>query len=89
VGLPLGVGPSLYEQATFAMPAGATLIAYTDGLIERRTEDIDTGLHRLVDVVTPIAHDQLEDLVDQALLSLRDDAAADDIAVLALRRMSS
>jgi hypothetical protein len=87
VGLPLGVGPSLYEQATFAMPAGATLIAYTDGLIERRTEDIDTGLHRLVDVVTPIAHDQLENLVDQALLSLRDDAAADDIAVLALRRM--
>lgn len=26
---------------------GATLVLYTDGLIERRTEDIDQGLHRL------------------------------------------
>jgi serine phosphatase RsbU (regulator of sigma subunit) len=89
VGLPLGVGPSLYEQTTFTMPAGATLLAYTDGLIERRTESIDTGMHRLVDVVAPIAQDPLEDLVDELLLSLRDEDAADDIAVLALRRMSS
>jgi len=89
VGPPLGVGPSSYEPLTFTLPEGATLIAYTDGLIERRTEDIDTGMRRLIDVVTPIAQDPLEDLMTQVLTSLRDDDAADDIAVLALRRVSS
>ena len=89
VGRPLGVGPSSYEPATFTMPGNSTMILYTDGLIERRTEDIDDGMRRLVDVVAPIAQDPLEDLVDQVLTSLRDDDAVDDIAVLALRRLSS
>jgi serine phosphatase RsbU (regulator of sigma subunit) len=89
VGRPLGVGPSTYEPATFTMPAGATMILFTDGLIERRTEDIDAGMRRLVDVVAPIVEDPLEDLVNQILTSLRDEDAVDDIAVLALRRLSS
>ena len=46
-------------------------------------------MRRLIDVVTPIAQDPLEALVTQVLTSLRDDDAADDIAVLALRRVSS
>ena len=89
VGRPLGVGPSSYEPATFTLDGGSTVILYTDGLIERRTEDIDIGMRRLVDVVAPIAQDPLEALVDQVLTSLRDENAADDIAVLALRRLSS
>jgi len=89
VGRPLGVGPSSYEPATFTLAEGSTLILYTDGLIERRTEDIDAGMRRLVDVVGPISQDPLEDLVDQVLTSMRDENAADDIAVLALRRLSS
>jgi len=89
VGPPLGIGPSSYKPLTFTLPEGSTLIAYTDGLIERRTEDIDTGMQRLVDVVAPIAQDPLEALVAQVLTSRRDDDAADDIAVLALRRLSS
>ena len=88
-GPPLGVGPSLYDHTRFTLPVGSALVLYTDGLIERRTEDIDTGLRRLVDVVAPIAQDPLESLVDQALVSLRDEDAADDIAVLAIRRLSS
>lgn len=43
------------------MPRGSTLLAFTDGLVERRGEDIDDGMRRLAD-------------------------AADDTAVLALRR---
>ncbi|HWM21643.1 MAG TPA: PP2C family protein-serine/threonine phosphatase [Ilumatobacteraceae bacterium] len=89
VGRPLGIGPSSYEPATLTMPEGSTLILYTDGLIERRTEDIDVGMRRLVDVVAPLAQDPLEALIDQVLTSLRDEDAADDIAVLALRRLSS
>lgn len=89
VGPPLGIGRSSYKTATFTMPADSTLILYTDGLIERRTEDIDAGMQRLIAVVAPIAGDPLESLLDQVLASLRDEDAADDIAVLALRRLSS
>ena len=38
-------------QATAAFTDGATLVLYTDGLIERRREDIDTGLRRLADAL--------------------------------------
>jgi len=89
VGPPLGIGRSSYKSATFTMPQNSTLILYTDGLIERRTEDIDAGMQRLTTVVTPIAGDPLDSLLDQVLTSLRDEDAADDIAVLALRRLSS
>ena len=88
-GPPLGIGPSSYKAATLTLVGGSTLIAYTDGLIERRTEGIDAGLQRLVDVVEPIAHEPVEDLVTQTLASMRDDDAADDIAVLALRRQDA
>ena len=89
VGPPLGVGPSSYKSTSFTLPVGSSFFAYTDGLIERRTEHIDAGLRRLAGVVGPIAHEPVEQLVAHALTSLRDDDAADDIAVLALRRMSS
>jgi serine phosphatase RsbU (regulator of sigma subunit) len=89
VGPPLGIGRSSYKSATFTMAEDSTLILYTDGLIERRTEDIDAGMQRLTTVVAPIAGDPLESLLDQVLTSLRDEDAADDIAVLALRRLSS
>jgi hypothetical protein len=46
-------------------------------------------MQRLTTVVAPIAGDPLESLLDQVLRSLRDEDAADDIAVLALRRLSS
>jgi len=89
VGPPLGVGPSAYKSVTITLPPGDAVVMYTDGLIERRTEDIDTGMNRLADVIAPIATRPLEDLVDLVLDSLRDDDAADDIALLALRRLDS
>ncbi len=89
IGPPLGIGPSSYKALTFTLASGSTLIAYTDGLIERRTERIDDGLQRLVDVVEPIVREPVEDLVTKTLASMRDDDAADDIAVLALRRVDA
>ena len=48
VGVPIGAGePSQYESTSFAVPPQATLLAYTDGLIERRDEALDAGLERL------------------------------------------
>ena len=48
---PLGARPEPVPrpQAATAFAEGATLVLYTDGLIERRREDIDVGLDRLAD----------------------------------------
>ena len=48
---PLGARPEHVPrpQAARRFAEGATLVLYTDGLIERRDEDIDTGLARLAD----------------------------------------
>src|SRR5262249_29285621 len=44
-GLPLGTGiESSYHQETVKLPAGAILVLYTDGLVERRGRSIDDGL---------------------------------------------
>jgi len=86
VGPPLGVGPSSYELTRFTMPPGSTLLAYTDGLVERRGEDIDTGLRRLVEAVDLHGEAPVSDLLTSLLDTLRGEGAPDDIALLALRR---
>jgi serine phosphatase RsbU (regulator of sigma subunit) len=49
VGVPIGVGgaPADYVELTTALPAAGTLLAFTDGLVERRDEVLDAGLARL------------------------------------------
>ncbi len=47
-GPPIGFLPdSLYQAETLPLPRDAVLLFYTDGLYERRGEDIDDGLARL------------------------------------------
>ena len=84
-GRPLGTGIDTYENSTLTMPAGATLFCFTDGLVERRDEDIDTGLDRLARVLAQAADRPVHDLVSHTLSTLRHDDAADDIATLAIR----
>ncbi len=89
VGPPLGVGASSYGSTTFTMPPGSTLLAYTDGLVERRSEDIDTGMQRLADAAVAHQDEPVSQLLTSLLEDLRRDGAADDIALLALRRSTS
>ncbi|MFJ9004858.1 PP2C family protein-serine/threonine phosphatase [Streptomyces canus] len=73
-------------QAGVGYAPGDTLVLYTDGLIERRDEDIDTGIERLS---TALAQDQAlsPDLLADALLARFDVAggAPDDIALVIIR----
>ncbi|MFD8704767.1 SpoIIE family protein phosphatase [Kitasatospora sp. NPDC059648] len=86
-GPPLGTGLGGYEQTAHPLDTGQTLLLYTDGLVERRHEDIDTSLERLAALRLPAAGD-LDDLLDAVLHSLAPPpapAAEDDIALLAAR----
>jgi serine phosphatase RsbU (regulator of sigma subunit) len=83
-GPPLGVHKSQpYESTLVRMPAGSTMVAFTDGLIERRDEDIDVGLERLAELarshVGPVT--SLLDVVVDELGT----ESEDDIALLAFR----
>ncbi|WP_433456611.1 SpoIIE family protein phosphatase (plasmid) [Streptomyces sp. CA-142005] len=46
-GAPLGLGLVPFESVTLQLPEHSVLALYTDGLIEDRNDDIDTGMHRL------------------------------------------
>ncbi len=83
-GPPLGTCFGGYELVTSAFQPGQVLLLYTDGLVERRGEDIDVSLARLADLKLPVAGD-LDDLLDEVLRGLVPQAAEDDIAVLAAR----
>ncbi|MGW0838655.1 PP2C family protein-serine/threonine phosphatase [Streptomyces sp. NPDC002787] len=64
----------------------ATLVLYTDGLIERRTEGIDTGLARLADSLARHRKHDPETLADALLADLLPPSGnTDDTALIVLR----
>ena len=85
VGPPLGIAHGPYDTVTIPIAAGSTFIAFTDGLVERREEDLDVGVQRLVDTVQRSAGAGVDDLLTQVLERMEGAGAADDIAVLAFR----
>jgi len=84
VGLPLGVAPSRYRATTVQMPSGSTLVAFTDGLVERRGESIDIGLERLVRAATDPAP-TVDELLTRLTATLGPVGSDDDVAILAFR----
>jgi len=87
---PLGVtGPELAprRQARFTLGPGAGFLLYTDGLVERRTEPIDTGLERLLAAVRASRTHvpaRLVETLPAALIDLR--TTHDDVCLLSFRR---
>lgn len=85
---PLGARPEhvLRPQAGVSYDVGDTLVLYTDGLIERRGEDIDTGLARLTGVLSVSADLAPQALADTVLERLQLAAGStDDIALVVIR----
>ncbi|MEF9885314.1 PP2C family protein-serine/threonine phosphatase [Streptomyces sp. P9-A4] len=85
---PLGARPEhvARPEASTAFAEGATLVLYTDGLIERRTEDIDTGLARLADCLVRHGQADPEVLADALLADLLGPAGnTDDTALVVIR----
>lgn len=84
--LPVGVSPTAhYEASTIELAPDATLLLYTDGLVERRGETLEVGIARLERVLAD-APESLEALCDHVIeTAAPDPRRADDIALLALR----
>ncbi|MFI9075727.1 PP2C family protein-serine/threonine phosphatase [Streptomyces sioyaensis] len=85
---PLGAHPEHVPRVQAHVPytPGDTLILYTDGLIERRDEDIDVSLTRLTDALAPVSRLSPERLADALLARLGVSAGApDDIALVIVR----
>ncbi|MZD04819.1 SpoIIE family protein phosphatase, partial [Streptomyces sp. SID5785] len=82
----LGLAPEPhYGSATYALPPGSTLLLYTDGLVERRDEDIETSLERLRRHAVRAAGLGLDGFCDALLASVPAVDSDDDVAVVALR----
>jgi len=61
-------------------------MAFTDGLIERREEDIDKGQQRLLNNVPTFGRSSLAEALPLIVEAVRDHTREDDVAALAVRQ---
>src|SRR6185312_10544808 len=85
IGVPIGVQEgTVYRSTTVTVPAGATIIAFTDGLVETRGESLDQGLDRLRAAAT--RHDVgLPELLGTLVGEMSNGGSQDDIAIVGVR----
>ncbi|MFI1093699.1 PP2C family protein-serine/threonine phosphatase [Streptomyces sp. NPDC020917] len=84
-GIPVGIDASVPRFThEHPLPAGGTLLLFTDGLVERRGQDIDAGLGDLAAHASRLAGAPPDELCD-ALVGRNGEVFHDDVAILALR----
>jgi anti-sigma regulatory factor (Ser/Thr protein kinase) len=86
---PLGwVEANEIREARYTLPANGAMLAYTDGLVERRGASIDDGIDRLAELLRDgsalSAADAADRLLDYLVIPL---SATDDIALLLVRHV--
>jgi serine phosphatase RsbU (regulator of sigma subunit) len=85
VGPPIGVDASTpYHSTTVTVPPSATVVAFTDGLVEKRGESLDEGLERLRETATR-HHVGLPELLGTLVTELVNGRSEDDIAIVGVR----
>ncbi|MFE7981431.1 SpoIIE family protein phosphatase [Streptomyces cellulosae] len=82
----LGLLPDTrHSTAVHPLPPGSTLLLYTDGLVERRNEDLTDGLDRLRRHASTAARRPLAPFCDELLAGMLTTDNDDDTALVALR----
>lgn len=82
----LGIDPQTARaESTVTLDSGATILLYTDGLVERRGPSLDEGIGLLRDTLADLAELPLDDLCDELLARMLPERAEDDVALVALR----
>ncbi|TFV63791.1 GAF domain-containing protein [Geodermatophilus sp. DF01-2] len=84
LGAPPAPGPAV--EWAGVLSRGATLVLYTDGLVESRDADLDRGLTALLDVAARSGTADPDELCDRLLAELAGGVRADDVALLAITR---
>ncbi|MCX0245060.1 MULTISPECIES: ATP-binding SpoIIE family protein phosphatase [Streptomyces] len=85
IGPPLGTGGWIHTSGTIPLPPGSTAVLYTDGLVERRSEDIDEGVGALERALSG-ATGAPQVVCDRLIRSLNVTAEHDDdVAVLVVQ----
>jgi hypothetical protein len=85
-GLPLGLGAADFRARRFAVPPGATLALYTDGLVESRSRPIDRGMAALQESLANALADPgacLDSVCERVTGTLREHGEDDITLVLA------
>nr|WP_234425850.1 SpoIIE family protein phosphatase [Streptomyces kebangsaanensis] len=83
-GPPLGLGGMPFETVELELAEGSQLVLYTDGLIEKRSQDVDVGLDALRTVLA-CAGRAPEDTCEAVLDALLPARPGDDVALLVAR----
>ncbi len=84
--LMLGVDPSTRRtESVLPVRGGATILLYTDGLVEGRDLPLDEGIARLRAAFAELAHRPLSELCDEVIERLRPEGLQDDVALVAIR----
>jgi PAS domain S-box-containing protein len=86
-GPPLGAGGATIVEGHVALPPGAVLALYTDGLVERRDEDITTGIDQLATALGAAAGrgTGVAELPELLAATLAPEGPGDDVAILVAR----
>jgi serine phosphatase RsbU (regulator of sigma subunit) len=63
----------------------ATIVLYTDGLVERRGQPLEDGLKKLHHTLTDLKSSDLDTLCDETLRRMRPSDSEDDVAIIAVR----
>jgi serine phosphatase RsbU (regulator of sigma subunit) len=83
----LGADGSNRPTATVPFLPGDALLAFTDGLIERRDEHLDTGMDRLLRACHQLGSGPLHQSLVELIETVHDPTRDDDLAALVLRRV--
>jgi serine phosphatase RsbU (regulator of sigma subunit)/anti-sigma regulatory factor (Ser/Thr protein kinase) len=87
----LGIRPQWERtQAQVTLPAQATLLLYTDGLVERRRHSLDDGIASGIDLIRDDSSLDLDPLADRIMSALAPpDGYQDGVALLIYRHPAS
>lgn len=81
---PIGVVPAPSTTTSVVVPSRATLVVFTDGLVERRGESIDDGLARAAEAAEGWTG-TVDALLDHLVQTLTPQGSDDDVALLGLQ----
>ncbi len=82
--------PDSFRPVTASLTPGSTLVMFTDGLVERRTDSLDAGFRRLLRAFETASTETTADGYCERAIDacLRDHEQEDDVCLLAIRRLT-